>query len=443
MSLPKIRVVDEDTGEAVEISLFHGGSEPVKSLLEGAGERFARHFGKDDLIVQSAMVGNCLVKPDDHLWSKPVEFFKLDGLAWVVKLSEDPRMITLGCDFSFHPFRRIVLKVRPEDKVLKIKKKIQRIYPICHPIYDRACGLFYDPIYTQMRLICQGSELINERRLLDCMIPDQAEMYVHIHVMLKLPGGGNDVKCVLGVSGFEFADVSKKTSLQILQMSDKAPEWRAVLPGLCIEGPCNNQRCAAYKKSFVICNLEFQEDGIEICEITRKCQCPLCNSCFDPVTMGFYMCKFRWVGEKLETNPFAIRHVQSDEGCEWMLASREYHRYNDKTSGTQSGGTAKWRSLKVWTKSCFDNSYPCISCQEEDDDEDLIKLPCRLGHRIHSECYEKKKKRTHIICSQCNYSKLYNSLINSILGYCSGQACNFGSENWTAPGNFPRQSSCL
>ena len=121
---------------------------------------------------------------------------------------------------------------------------------------------------------------------------------------MRPKGGGHGPPCPppgdahgkdIGTFGqcFEFADVSKNSSAQVLEFSESAPEWRVAYPGLSLEGPCKNSQCAAYQKSFVICNFQLKQEGFEMCEVAATCWCPLCKSKIEPVTMGFNNCKYR------------------------------------------------------------------------------------------------------------------------------------------------------
>ena len=379
MSVPKLQVVDVDTDEKVEISLFHGGSEPVQYLLDVVGERFAARLGKDDVIVSSVMVGNSLVK-SDH-WTKPVDFFKLDGVIWAVKLTvleiKDTAKRTVYVR-KLDSSKTFAVDVKPLDPISFLKLKVKENKKI-DPINQR---LFYNK---------KDISVSDGKTVEQIGLPHGCTIDLRGTIV-----GGKDI----GTFGqcFEFADVSKNSSVQVLDFCESAPEWRVAHPGLSLEGPCKNSQCAAYQKSFVICNFQLKQEGFEMCEVAATCRCPLCKSKIEPVTMGFNNCKYRWEGEKyVETmngtdKPFL--RVRSKEAYEWDVAESKYYRFNPETSGT-----AKWKALKVWTKEKNDDRSNCISCHELESNTQLKKLGC--GHNIHNKCFNRRQMRKTITCMLC------------------------------------------
>ncbi|CAG9318700.1 unnamed protein product [Blepharisma stoltei] len=143
-----------------------------------------------------------------------------------------------------------------------------------------------------------------------------------INIVRNKPGGG--------VKSLFFNDLNEVCEREF---NDKAPDWRAVKPGLSWICICDNEECVAYK-DYVIVNSGFNE--FNVAEEMWNLWCPACNHtvCSSKVlNIGFYKTDWRIEGrlehgEKFDKNGSA--------------ASDNYTTFKD-------GNTVNWCYLKIET----------------------------------------------------------------------------------------------
>ncbi len=119
-----------------------------------------------------------------------------------------------------------------------------------------------------------------------------------LHLVLRLRGGGAGPP---RDPTFTFAEMDNAQSTE-LEFADDAPEWRVAKPGICIEGRC--PRPPGYPFSggcqasghLIIDPIEFGEFEVK----TDVCKCPMCRGPVPPVTCGFTLCWWRYVGRKAD-----------------------------------------------------------------------------------------------------------------------------------------------
>ena len=117
-----------------------------------------------------------------------------------------------------------------------------------------------------------------------------------------------------GFGGFiKFTDVSKN-NFKDRTFSSSAPDYRTICQGINIYGICKGYGCQVKGKE-VICPLK----NIKRFDLIEECDsllCPECKNIITPKTVGFYLCRYKMSGEKLENKkfvPFEINGVADDE----------------------------------------------------------------------------------------------------------------------------------
>ena len=93
-----------------------------------------------------------------------------------------------------------------------------------------------------------------------------------------------------------FTDVSKNR-IKELKFSEDAPSYRRVDNGINIFGICNFKKCNAYKKEVVVM---IKEKKFDLIKQKNNLYCPECEAPINPKTVGFYLCKFKIYGKKVE-----------------------------------------------------------------------------------------------------------------------------------------------
>jgi hypothetical protein len=134
----------------------------------------------------------------------------------------------------------------------------------------------------QLRLIIRGREMADDLRMIAeyGWFPDDT-----IQGVLKLRGGGGSV------TPGGFVDV-RAGAMVSCRISDSAPRWRAVLPGLILCAACNNPNCAAHGREVLVSRQYVARYDI----IGARLRCPECNTILPVTNCGFFDCDYEWSG---------------------------------------------------------------------------------------------------------------------------------------------------
>ena len=106
-----------------------------------------------------------------------------------------------------------------------------------------------------------------------------------------------------------FSDVSKN-KIKELTCSNKAPSYREISKGINIFGICKFKKCLAYQKEVVV---RIKKQKFDLIEERNDLFCPKCEALIIPKTVGFYLCKFKIYGKKLENGQEHEFSNESDE----------------------------------------------------------------------------------------------------------------------------------
>ncbi|KAH9194275.1 hypothetical protein AeNC1_003751 [Aphanomyces euteiches] len=207
----------------------------------------------------------------------------------------------------------------------------------------------------QQRLVFAGTELEDDWTLGDYQIPQDAT----VHLMLRLRGGVEAARL--------FADVEDEQLLEQHEFASTGSPWRAVDVGLNIHGICTNDACEA-KDQHVVAPVKWTPFNLQ----RHTAKCPMCRLTIEPKTCGFYKCRWRFEGLKLE----AHEHVSSP----WAIADGEvYHSFNADESKQVA-----WESLVIIPMPLRVDS-DCVFCMDKLADQTKVYGP-PCGHLVHRSC---------------------------------------------------------
>ena len=105
-----------------------------------------------------------------------------------------------------------------------------------------------------------------------------------LQLLYKINGGGTEVDFTI--------DGSK---IQNISTSNEAKPFRIIYEGINVEGYCKNSGCLANGERVIIPMKD--KTTIDFVSKDNNFMCPICHEKVEPVTCGFYKCKFSFIGE--------------------------------------------------------------------------------------------------------------------------------------------------
>ena len=93
-----------------------------------------------------------------------------------------------------------------------------------------------------------------------------------------------------------FSDVSKNKTKEI-KCSKNGPSYRYASKGINIFGICNYKKCKAYKQEVVVI---IKKRKFDLIKERDDLFCPECGANIIPKAVGFYLCKYKIYGTKIE-----------------------------------------------------------------------------------------------------------------------------------------------
>jgi hypothetical protein len=136
-------------------------------------------------------------------------------------------------------------------------------------------------------------------------------------------------------SGTLFIDLSDGKGLKIAEWAISAPRWRQACRGLCLEGVCISESCAAHSQK-VILKIGYKKFDMLSDVNESTCNCPICHEYVEPLTCAFNNCWWNWSGIKQEKKGKAPKQCSGD----WKYADNAYHYFDEEISGTVT-----WKQL--------------------------------------------------------------------------------------------------
>lgn len=160
--------------------------------------------------------------------------------------------------------------VKESTKISELVNMYKKTYYIC----------------SKVVLTFNGQILNDNSTIQNCCIENEDTL----HALVRLAGGAMPIN---------FVDVGSSKP-KTLSFSKSAPNWRHVTEGLNIFGLCENEECKAYKKEVVFNGGGIINQEFDLIANILKIVCPICDGYINPKTCGFWKCKYKCKGKKLE-----------------------------------------------------------------------------------------------------------------------------------------------
>ncbi|CAF1158323.1 unnamed protein product [Adineta ricciae] len=185
--------------------------------------------------------------------------------------------------------------------------------------FTRIIKNIYKERYWMYSFICHGKmfDLQSEEEFqgMKRLITPKTTLFA----VVRTKGGG------FGFGGSRFVNVHNNNLLKRYEWSDKAPVWRVVRPGLCLEGYCQNVNCTAYNHQVII-NIGLVKFDLNLQKAALS-KCPQCQKYVNPITCAFNRCRWKYHGQ-LELNK---NEVPSSVKTNWKTADDAYYRFDSDT----------------------------------------------------------------------------------------------------------------
>ena len=144
---------------------------------------------------------------------------------------------------------------------------------------------------TDLQFLFNGKNL----NLYPFISVSEAGLHTGCPIIVDLRGQLIGRGCALPLN---FTDVKNNKTKEI-PFSKKAPSYRLVSKGINIFGICKCKKCDAYEEEVIV---PIEKKKIDLIKERNKLFCPECGSLIDPQTVGFYLCKYRIYGKKVNDN---------------------------------------------------------------------------------------------------------------------------------------------
>ena len=149
---------------------------------------------------------------------------------------------------------------------------------------------------------CSKKFIFNAKNLNEYLTVSETELSENAIIFVvptnRIKGGGCPMM---------FSDVSKNKTKEIF-FSKSAPSYRKAGKGINIFGICPRKKCKAFNKEVVI---PIKKKIFDLIKEKENLFCPECDSLIIPKTVGFYLCKFRIYGKKIENDE--IENFQNED----------------------------------------------------------------------------------------------------------------------------------
>ncbi|KAF9139148.1 hypothetical protein BGX30_008300 [Mortierella sp. GBA39] len=194
------------------------------------------------------------------------------------------------------------------------------------------------------------------------------------------------------VAPIKFADVSNSGNVHKVKVGYGGPPERTVRPGTNVY-----VKCPCTPKHEVIDPIRF--GVIELSQ--ERFHCPKCEKADKtvPITVGFFFCKYRFLGIKTDGSQLTT---------DWTSVNK-----SDECQVFDPKKQIGWTRLVI-ESAPLDGEDGCPLCLKQMDEEDEVEtLDC--GHRFHEAC--QARRNPDITCSSCDFQHV---LLNSKKNFLGG-----------------------
>lgn len=158
-----------------------------------------------------------------------------------------------------------------------------------------ALSRFLKTINSSPGLLSQGGLIFQYKNTIDLAHPDFFDKLLSSCVK-----EGSLIQMKMNTRFYEPQSIismpDPKNKPKNIGFTPTAPIWRTIDKGLNVYGKCTCKKCEAKGQTVIDMKKKCK---IDFCKSGFSCECPMCEGIIQPITIGFYMCKYKIFGQQM------------------------------------------------------------------------------------------------------------------------------------------------
>lgn len=177
-----------------------------------------------------------------------------------------------------------------------------------------------------------------------------------------------------------YTDLNNKITANKI-VSNTAPTYRSFERGQNQIGVCKNKNCEAFERE-IICPIKKPNFNFK----TDKCNCPICNTIFTPITPCFNYCKYWWNGVYKDENGLPVKVKMTPKDAK-IVGSGDVDFFLPKIFENDESNNFEWESLLISTSLNVEYINCRICNLEIKEKKEITELECKC--LMHKSCLSK------------------------------------------------------